>query len=57
MSAGGKRAHTENGLKRLTSRDPWENSNARVVQRPIGSGFIAPIDLAADKIFSPDFGS
>jgi hypothetical protein len=57
MGAGGTRAHTENGLKRLTSRDPWENSNARFARRLIDSGFIVPIDLPADKIFSPDFGS
>jgi hypothetical protein len=57
MGAGGKRAHTENGLKRLTSRDPWENSNARVDRRQIGSGFIAAIDPTATKFFSPDFGS
>ncbi len=50
-------AHTENGLTGLTSRDAWENSNARFVQRLIGSGFIAPIDLPADEIFSRDFGS
>jgi hypothetical protein len=57
MSAGGTRAHPENGLTRLTSRDVWENSNARFVPRSIGSGFIAPIALPADEIFSPDFGS
>jgi hypothetical protein len=57
MGAGGTRALTENGLKRLTSRDVRENSNARFVRRLIGSGFIAPIDLPADEIFSPDCGS
>jgi hypothetical protein len=57
MGAGETRAHTKNGLTRLTSRDGWENSNTRFVRRLIGSGFIVPIDLPADKIFSPDFGS
>ncbi|MBR1274781.1 hypothetical protein [Bradyrhizobium sp. AUGA SZCCT0283] len=57
MGAGGTRAHLENGLTRLTSRDVWENSNARFVRRLFGSGFIAPIDLPADEIFSSDFGS
>jgi hypothetical protein len=47
----------ENGRKRLTSRDVRENSNARFVRAPFGSEFIAPIDLSADEIFSPDFGS
>jgi hypothetical protein len=42
----------ENGLTGLTSRDAWENSNARFVRRLIGSGFIAPIDPPADEIFS-----
>jgi hypothetical protein len=55
--ADGTRAHTENGLARLTSRDVRENSNTRFVLRRIGRGFIAPIDLPADEIFSPDFGS
>jgi hypothetical protein len=57
MGAGGTRAHRENDLKRLTSRDVGENSNARFVRRLIGSGIIAPIDPLADEIFSPDFGS
>jgi hypothetical protein len=57
MGAGGTRAHPENGLTRLTSRDAWENSNARFVRPLFGRGFIAPIDLPADEIFSPDFGS
>ena len=42
---------TENGLARLTSRDTYENSNARVVRMPIGSGFIAAIAPAAKQIF------
>jgi hypothetical protein len=42
----------ENGLKLLTSRDVRENSNARFVRTPIGSGFIALFDPAADEIFS-----
>ena len=50
------KAHRENGLTPLTSRDPWENSNARFVRTPIGSGFIAVFDPAADEIFSPVFG-
>jgi hypothetical protein len=41
----------ENGPARPTSRDAWENSNARVVGTTIRSGFIAVIDPAADKIF------
>jgi hypothetical protein len=57
MGAGGTRAHTENGLTRLTSRDARENSNARFVRAPFGRAFIAPVDLPADEIFSPDFGS
>jgi hypothetical protein len=47
----------ENGLDRLTSRDVSENSNARVVRAPIGSGFIAAIDRGTEETFSPDFGS
>jgi hypothetical protein len=47
------RRTTENGLTRLTSRDPSENSNARVVRTPAGSGFIAAMDPAAGEIFSP----
>jgi hypothetical protein len=47
----------ENGLKRPTSRDVRENSNARFVRAPFGRGFIAAIDLPADEIFSPDSGS
>jgi hypothetical protein len=53
----GAKAHTEDGLVRLSSRYPLENSNARFVRRLFGSGFIAPTDLPADEIFSPDFGS
>jgi len=44
----------ENGLPWLTSRDVSENSNARVVRAPIGSGFIAAIDPGAKEIFSAD---
>jgi hypothetical protein len=51
------RAHTENGLTRLTSRDVSENSNVRIVRAAPGSGFIAVIGPAAGQIFSPDFGS
>ncbi|WP_157676628.1 hypothetical protein [Afipia sp. GAS231] len=43
----------ENGLARQTSRDVCENSNARTVRTPAGSGFIAPIEPAAGEIFSP----
>ena len=50
------RAHRENGLKPLTSRDVWENSNARFAQMPIGSGFIALFGPATDEIFYPDSG-
>jgi hypothetical protein len=57
MGADGTGAHTENGLKPLTSRDVRENSNARFVRRLIGSGIIAPIDPPAHEIFSPDSGS
>ncbi|MEH2541282.1 MULTISPECIES: hypothetical protein [unclassified Bradyrhizobium] len=53
MCAGGK-AHGENGLKPRTSRDVGENSNARFVERPPGSGIIAAIDPPADEIFSAD---
>ena len=56
MRAGETQAHKENGLEPLTSRDLWENSNARFVQTPIDSGFIAVFDPAADEIFSPDLG-
>jgi hypothetical protein len=44
---------TEHGLARLTSRDAYENSNARVVRTPAGSGFIAAIKPATEQIFSP----
>jgi hypothetical protein len=44
----------ENGLARLTSRDVYENSNARFVRLSIGSGIIALICPATDEIFSPD---
>jgi hypothetical protein len=47
----------ENGLTGLTSRDVYENSNARFVRRPIGSGFIVMIEPATEEIFSPDLGS
>jgi hypothetical protein len=57
MGAGGTRAHTENGLRRLTSRDVRENSNARFVWASFGRGFIAPTDLPANEIFFEDFGS
>jgi len=57
ICAGGTTAHAENGPKPLTSRDVWENSNARFVQTPIGSGFIALFDPVADEIFSPDSAS
>lgn len=57
MGAGGARAHPKNGLKPQTSRDTQKNSNARFVRTPFDRGFIAAIDLPADKIFSRDFGS
>jgi hypothetical protein len=47
----------KNGLTGLRCRDAYENSNARLVQRPIGSRFIAVIDPGTEEIFSPDFGS
>jgi hypothetical protein len=47
----------ENGLRRLTSRDVRENSNACFVRGLTGSGFIAVIALPAYEIFSPDSGS
>jgi hypothetical protein len=53
----GAKAHREDGLTHLTSRYPSKNSNARFVRRPIGSGFIAAIELLADEIFCPDFSS
>jgi hypothetical protein len=40
----------ENGLARLTSRDVYENSNARFVRLSIGSGIIAVICPATDEI-------
>jgi hypothetical protein len=40
----------ENGLARLTSRDVYENSNARFVLLSIGSGIIAVICPATDEI-------
>jgi hypothetical protein len=46
----------ENGLAGLTSRDVNENSNARFVEPPFGSGFIAAIDRRTEETFSPDFG-
>jgi len=46
----------ENGRNGLSCRDTWENSNARFVRSPIGSGFIAVIEPAAGEIFSPDMG-
>jgi hypothetical protein len=54
--APGGKEHREDGLVRLSSRYPSENSNARFVRGPIGSGFIAPIAPAANEIFSPDSG-
>ena len=51
------RAHLENGLTRLTSRDVSENSNVSIVGTPFGSGFIAGIDPSAEQTFSPDLGS
>lgn len=45
---------TENGRNGLTSRDAYENSNARVVRAPFGSGIIAMIAPAAGEIFSAD---
>jgi hypothetical protein len=47
----------ENGLTGLTSRDVYENSNARFVEEPFGSGFIAVIEPAAEEIFFRDLGS
>jgi hypothetical protein len=44
----------ENGLARLTSRDVYENSNARFVRLSIGSGIIALICPATDEIISAD---
>ncbi len=49
--------NTENGLPRPNSRDAGENSNARFVGTPSGSGFIAAMKPAAAQIFSPDCGS
>jgi hypothetical protein len=43
---------TENGPERLTSRDVGENSNARVVRTPIGSGIVAAIDRWTAETFS-----
>jgi hypothetical protein len=42
----------ENGLERPTSRDVSENSNARIAQAPIGSGFIVAIDQETEQTFS-----
>ena len=50
-----KGRNRENGLARLTSRDTWENSNARFVRGPFGSGFIAAIDPVAEEIFSSNW--
>jgi hypothetical protein len=47
----------ENGLTGLTSRDVYENSNARFVEEPFGSGFIAVIEPAAEEIFFRDLDS
>jgi hypothetical protein len=47
----------ENGLTGLTSRDVYENSNARFVGEPFGSGFIAVIEPAAEEIFFRDLDS
>jgi hypothetical protein len=47
----------ENGLLRLSSRDVSENSNARVVPRASGSGFIALIEPATEEMFSADLRS
>jgi hypothetical protein len=47
----------ENGLAGLRCRDTYENSNARFVGRPIGSGIIAAIEPGTGEIFSPDLGS
>src|SRR5207237_7359755 len=52
----GHRAHPENGLSGLSSRDSSENSNARFAGTASGSGFIAPFDRAAKKFFSARFG-
>src|SRR5437762_13520545 len=57
MGADGTTAHTANGLKRLASRYPSENSNARLVRAPFGRGFIAAIDLLASELFLDDFRS
>src|SRR5437899_2068055 len=54
--APGGKAHRKDGLTQLSSRYPSENSNARFVRGTIGSGFIAPIVLAANEIFSADSG-
>jgi hypothetical protein len=47
----------ENGFTGLTSRDVYENSNARFVEVPSGSGFITVIEPAAEEIFSRNLGS
>jgi hypothetical protein len=51
-----KTAHAEHGPRLLTGRDPCENSNARFVRTPFGSGFVAVIGQPANEIFSPDSG-
>ena len=47
----------EDGLAWLTSRYAYENSNARFVQPPIGSKFIAANNAQASQFFSTDLGS
>jgi hypothetical protein len=49
----GHRAHRENDVSALSSRDSYENSNGRIAGTALGSGFIASFDPAAEKIFSP----
>jgi hypothetical protein len=45
----------ENGPAGLRCRDVNENSNARFVRAPSGSGFIAVIAPGTEEIFFPDF--
>lgn len=46
----------ENEVSGLSSRDINENSNEYFAGSVFGSGFIAPFDPAAEKIFSPKPG-
>ena len=50
------KALRESGPARLTCRDDWRNSNARIVRPAPGSGFIAAIASPTVKIFSAKNG-